>query len=378
MFTTSSDSLKAAKSYVVEHLSVNALVSDERFNQIFEQIDESVEVWHVLSIMDYDQNMSVVGMFHHDREEKLFHLHVVKHKLGNNHATSGIVVGHYISHFGFPVQKDGNIYELGVTANGEILYELKHEMLNAFAKVASVRRINPTNLQEEHQFVSEISGEDHSLKIAPIIIAYAVAAIAPYVFKAARAIMKWFGTKRTKTVEREIQGKGFRYYSLNAQILRNFGIRSSSFQNYIKYVAGKLTNHSAKHQSQIMDALAVAQYSPLFEWNLADANVDIAKTNQDKFFSLMTNRQEDGKLNFIIVDSDTSYRLTPNFIVYKETKSSMGGGFSSEKRTIEEVPRNVTADELTSIKLFNLMLITKLLHDDLTGKIFAFPTLPNP
>lgn len=90
-------------------------------------------------------------------------------------------------------------------------------------------------------------------------------------------------------------------------------------------------------------------------------------TNEDKFFSVMSNREEDGKLNFVIVDSKTTYRLTPNFIIWKETKSQFGGGFSEEKYTIEEYPRTVTEEELTSIKLFNLMIATKMLHDDLTG-----------
>lgn len=90
----------------------------------------------------------------------------------------------------------------------------------------------------------------------------------------------------------------------------------------------------------------------------------------------MSNRQDDGKFNFIIVDSSSEYRLTPDFIVWKETSSMMGGGFSSEKYTISEVPKQVTEEEITSIKTFNLMIITKMLHDDITGKTYSFPEIP--
>lgn len=154
--------------------------------------------------MDYDQKLSVVGMFRFDRLKKLFHLHVVKHELSNSHASRGIVVGHYMSHFGFPVEQDGNMFELGVTMTEDIKYELRRELINAMAKVANTRRINPTNLQEEHNFIAEMSGESHNLKIPMVVVAYAAKAIIPYVAKAAQAIIKWFGTKRTKTVEKEI------------------------------------------------------------------------------------------------------------------------------------------------------------------------------
>jgi hypothetical protein len=140
----------------------------------------------------------------------------------------------------------------------------------------------------------------------------------------------------------EIKGQGFRYYNLKCEILRQFGISPAKADDYFKYLARRFTNQQYEHQDQIKAALEIAQFSPLNEWTLADANIDIGGTNSDKFFSIMSSKQDDGKLNFIIVDSSSSYKFTPNFIVWKETKSQFGGGFSSEHYTIEEVPREVS------------------------------------
>lgn len=97
----------------------------------------------------------------------------------------------------------------------------------------------------------------------------------PYVFKAAQAVIKWFGKKRTKTIDKEIKGNGFRYYSLNAEINRNFGINPGYFKNYVNWLSGKLTNSKPNHIDQVKAALLVSEFAPFNEWKLADTNIDI-------------------------------------------------------------------------------------------------------
>lgn len=149
ILTTKAESLLEAKEYVLENLQVKNLAFDVKFNSIFSEVDTTLHTWHILSILDFEGKKSVVGMFHHDREDQLFHLHIVSHPTKTLYGANGIKVAYFVSHFGFPVEHDAHHFEADSQINEQTKAELKEEMLNAMAKAAATRRINPTSLLSE-------------------------------------------------------------------------------------------------------------------------------------------------------------------------------------------------------------------------------------
>lgn len=146
ILTTKSSSLLEAKEYVLEHLEVKNLAYDTKFNAIFNDADDSLLSWHILSILDFESKSSVVGMFHYDRELQLFHLHIVRHAIKTVYGAQGIKIAYFVSHFGFPVEDDIHFF---TELNEHTKSQLREEVLNALAKVAATRRINPVSLQSE-------------------------------------------------------------------------------------------------------------------------------------------------------------------------------------------------------------------------------------
>lgn len=62
---------------------------------------------------------------------------------------------------------------------------------------------------------------------------------------------------------------------------------------------------------------------------------------------------------------EATYELAPDLLIYKKSTSYVGGIYAKIESVIEEIPREVTADDAKAFQAFNLGLALKLFSDDL-------------
>ena len=169
-----------------------------------------------------------------------------------------------------------------------------------------------------------------------------------------RDIATTFSTKITNVMEKYLRGVGFKKLTGSCEYQFKIGLDLDKYKEFSKIFLKK--HHvPLKFVDEVAAAVADAAYTR--EQMVADIDIlfnkDDPKNDQVNFMHFMSWRDKKSKkVDFIFTHSDLNFKLAPDVIVMRKTKSIAGGAYvTSEPYNILE-PRSLTHDDLEMIMKF--------------------------
>ena len=284
----------------------------------------------------------------------------------------------FTSSFGFEAGEATLVAE-EESADAQHAYALARMVLvSAYERIAFLRGIDKKSHWNEEQFKMWKSPK-HKLGVNPVAVVY-IAAIAIQIFAEIWGFLaNLFGTKVTVTLKAEIKAKGFSHYSMYAVFRKHLGVDIDDVTEYCQLLAMVATkNHpSAEKKSKIANGCALSEFTEKNKVAMDDGMIDAAKLSEDRFFSLASYMDPSGdELSFVSMNMDATFTLAPNLLIYEKRTSYVGGIFTDSVPVIEEVPREVSPDDIKAIRGFNLGLAMKLFTDNLNVPGYNIPPHP--
>lgn len=186
-----------------------------------------------------------------------------------------------------------------------------------------------------------------------------------------------FGTTSSSYIKSTELGKGFDYFAGSASVTITAGIRNDeAYEKYSERLAKRLRVPEDQKEF-ILDILADAQLSDQQVWTSFDMLFDVNSTENDKvkYATVLANHNEEtGKYDAIATDLKADFKLTPDVLIIHESKSYVGGIFSTEKDKRIKVPKNLDEDQLKAIFQFFQIVSLKVIAE-LFGYKVNFPKL---
>jgi hypothetical protein len=107
--------------------------------------------------------------------------------------------------------------------------------------------------------------------------------------------------------------------------------------------------------------MTIAQFSSDDAWNNFRNVFSLDNTGSCKSVNIMvTHNTEKDTFSFLIADIKQSFKLAQDILVYRNSKSTFGGLFKSQKDEIKKVDHKLTTDDMkTLLDFFDVITITK-------------------
>ena len=168
-------------------------------------------------------------------------------------------------------------------------------------------------------------------------------------------LMNLFGNSRSKLIKGQLKGKGFDYFDSATQIQILAGVKEEGFDKMQKQITARLGVNEEK-RNQVNNILEEIKFMESNTWTGFNFLFNIGKSGEVRYSALIANNQQDGKYNFIIIESEASLKLSPDLLVITKKVSFMGEMFSSEVELVSNIPRKINEDDIsTAFYFFNLV-----------------------
>ena len=164
-------------------------------------------------------------------------------------------------------------------------------------------------------------------------------------------IIGTLSTKRTTTVTQILEPKGFTFFDQTAHIQIVKGLRQEGMDPFCNVIAKRM-GVPDNRRKDLIDVLEGTQYIESSVWSMFDIVFSVGETGVVKYGSIFSNKDTDGKFNFIIVEMDASFNLAPNIMFINTSLSVVGGVFSSSKESVKYLPANISTDDVHGIFSF--------------------------
>lgn len=381
-FSVGTNKLHRLQEYLANQLGPNYQLIAHKLDSIIQE--RLSQLWHTyvhLEATPSGETRPSIILLRWDSDKNHIDGHVLKsHKA----ISTGLVHSHlieYSSEFGFEAGKATLIAQTESEESNLAYAVSKKLILLAFQEMTIRRGVDPRNPTNEIRFKSYIGQKSHkiALKLEPVTTIIAAAAVVKLAAELYKIFANIFATKVTTTLIGEYKAKGFSHYSLNADTRRFYGIRGDMINTFTTTITKILTDYhpDAEKQRKVKAAIAMIQFVEDQAWTMDDVAIDTGRPDStDRFFTIISNNENFGqKYNFVSMNVKSTFTLAPNLLIYKQTKSVFGGLFGGEKAIIQEVPRQVTSDDVQAMRAFNIAMACKLFSDVLPGEKVNFPPL---
>ncbi len=343
--------------------------------------ENTSELWQTYIYLQTSQRLSkpTVAFIRWDKEAGRFDVHFLKARkaFAVDFEQSHLV--RYSSLFGTEAGEATLIADEATEEAASVYEASKRVLISAMGELAQRRGVDPKNPAAEVYFKNFLD-KKKVLRVDPVSMVIAAAIVVQLAAKVWQIFASIFATKVTTTLIGEFKSKGFSSFSLTASVRRYTGIRGAEIGTFTTVVTRILTNdHPDKEkQRKIKANLELVQFIDSNTWTMDDIGIDTGRPDSsDRFFTIMYNNENFGeKYNFLAMNVQSTFKLAPNLLIYKQNKSVFGGIVGSEKMVIEEVPRTVTKEDIEAMRAFNLVMACKLFSDNLPGDKIAWPSMP--
>lgn len=177
--------------------------------------------------------------------------------------------------------------------------------------------------------------------------------------------MKDYNSKAKSEIVQRITTLRFDNYDQDAKIQYINNLQGEHFDDYSKYLSSSLKVDPSLQQT-FKDYFEVAKISDENVWNMFRTMYSVDKGGDCKYICMMSMAHADNKYSFLVADMSSTFALTPDLIIKRNSKSLLGGLFEWESTTINQVPHTVTKDDLdVLLNYFDMIAFerfTKFLH----------------
>ena len=169
-----------------------------------------------------------------------------------------------------------------------------------------------------------------------------------------RDIATTFSTKITRVMEKYLRGVGFDKLKGSCTYQFKIGLDLDKYKEFTKVFLRK-NNVPSKFVEQMAQAITDASYTK--EQMVADIDILFNKDSQDNdkvdFMHLMSWRDKTlNKITLIYTHSDLSFKLAPDVIVMRKSKSIAGGIINISEPEFLTEPKSLTREDLDMIMKF--------------------------
>jgi hypothetical protein len=179
-------------------------------------------------------------------------------------------------------------------------------------------------------------------------------------------------TKRTKEIDRVLEGKGFDHFSSTGVVKMTKGIKAEKFDDYIKLLK-KIIKVPAELSESIDAVLETIQFAEKDFWNNYKNAFSTGETNLAKFVSIYAYSNLDkNTYDIVYLNVEGTFKLAPDTIVIKKTLMLGGGIWNDDKIVYEKKDKSISPEVMDQI--FNFFSILSF-HSvgKMLGVDFAFP-----
>lgn len=179
-------------------------------------------------------------------------------------------------------------------------------------------------------------------------------------------IVTTFKTTHSKKIKELIPGKGFDKLNLKSELYVNIGLADSKYDAYFKARAATIGLKDAYLQ-KFKDTFEYAFWSENGVWSKCDLvfEEETQKNFYDSASVLVTESAKPDRHDILITYFQTEFKFADDILYIENSKSVLGGIFSSTKEEYVKKPKNLTDEEIEAVvamyKMFSLKFIADVL-----------------
>jgi hypothetical protein len=182
------------------------------------------------------------------------------------------------------------------------------------------------------------------------------------------SVLKIFHSSRSSEIKEKLIQNGFSKFYQSSQVQILYNVIPEGLGRFFDLVEKRINVPEQKRN--------VVKYI-LEESTYADSNIwacsDIAFSKEDgagvKFASIFSNRGENGKYTFVIIEIQTEFELAQDILVIEEKLSIVGGIWSESKIKLESTAKSLTQEDVKTIFSFFQIITYKRLAEQFGIKL---------
>lgn len=168
------------------------------------------------------------------------------------------------------------------------------------------------------------------------------------------------GESKREVVQR-IQKLGFENFVQDAEIKFIKNLQGKYFPNFSKDLLNSL-NVDAKNKQKIQEFLEFAPFTSVGNWNMMRSMYSANSQSDANYICLMTYRDEQDRISVYQVNMKNSFKVAPDILILRESKSSWGGLFKSTSQKVVFVPHAMTPEDLQQLlDYFDLIALNRFM-----------------
>ncbi len=105
----------------------------------------------------------------------------------------------------------------------------------------------------------------------------------------------------------------------------------------------------AANRQKIQEFLEFAPFTEVGNWNMMRSMYSAKKQSDAQYICLMTYRDEQDRISVYQVNMRNKFKVAPDILILRSSKSSWGGLFSSSSEKVVKVPHAMTPADLQQL-----------------------------
>lgn len=189
-------------------------------------------------------------------------------------------------------------------------------------------------------------------------------------------IVDTFRSGRSQEIMEKLKGKGFEYFSQDAQVQITTGIREEYFDKFIASLMKRIKVPEGR-QDDIESAVEVARFADRQMWSAFNTLFNVDDGGNVKFASVLINRNEKGGkdfFDFVFTDLKSTFKLAPDVTVVNKKLIVLGGIWSENEIVLEKHPKTFTPEDIEVVMSF-FQIVTFKCFANHFGVKMEFPKL---
>jgi len=148
------------------------------------------------------------------------------------------------------------------------------------------------------------------------------------------------------SISQEIMNRGYKSFLNAGQVQKGDGLPEHLLGDFISHLNERM-KIPAERQKDFQDVLQEVQWFDQNTWVMWKVAFDMNKKGQAKYVCVLSrHRPDDKKYDFLIADIEQSFQFAPDLFIMKQSKSILGGIWSSEKVKFKYVPHAASQQDI--------------------------------
>ena len=121
-------------------------------------------------------------------------------------------------------------------------------------------------------------------------------------------------------------------------------------------------NVDAANKQKIQEFLEFAPFTDVGNWNMMRSMYSASSQSDANYICLMTYRDELNRISVYQVNMKNSFKVAPDLLIVRNSRSSFGGLFSSTSEKVVKIPHAMTPEDLQQLlDYFDLIAMNRFM-----------------